>query len=590
MNIMVLGGDNVSRTEAQKTRKNSAFQERRNSVSEITEFFQSQVQVSQASPIKPMPTSPRHTRKTSGRLKDKEKNKEREKELKQARENIKAFIAKMPDHNSTRTGIDTLEVDHDNASIDMAIGDASSKNIEMVGDAGDNAFKGTEEQEIAPSNKPTKESAHVSTQTNEDEMLKAIHELAHKYQTVDTTLNDPKNSVLHQLAKTQSLVSELYTDINGAVSGLKVQMQSLSTTASTNATKIEEMQNTQKRMRALLDENQRLVQELKLMQGLIDKVAQQAEHSSSQILDLTKRGMEQNLILHGVDDLIETDKELGKDLSPKQCCQQSVLKFFKEELDLDIEVSHIWKAHRTGQHKMGKTRPLIIKVSYDAKELIMEHLFKLKGRSNPVTKQKYFIAEQVPEGITEKKKQMVEQVRAMKVANDKKPKEKRSKIQVVNDNILVDNEPFVPEIVPPKPSQLFLRKEEQDKIELLQSKIIQSEPVYERGSEFIGLAVKVHSLEHLKQAYIAVSQRFPTADHIILGYAFKEEGKLKTGYCDNREYGAGAKLQKLIFELKSRNTACFVMRKYGGVYLGFGRFGCIESVAKMAIQTLIQAN
>lgn len=568
---MVLGEETNKETETKKTQNKTLSQERRNSVSEITEFFQAQVQTQfvQQSPM----STPNPVRKTSGRLKEKEKNKEREKELKQARENIKAFIAKMPENQSTETGICTNEEsNHDKQTTNM--------------------LNNEQDKEESPIEQPLNcNTTSSSTQTEEDEILKAIRELASKYQTIDETINDPRNGLTKQLAKTQETVKELYSDINGAVSGLKIQVQKLTTTAQENTKKIESMEDTQKRMAALLDENQRLAQEMKLMQGIIDKIATQTDISSAQIINLTKRGMEQNLVLHGVDDSFETinenvENEENSRSSNTQRCQRSALKFLKEELDLDLSVKEIWKAHRVGQFKQDKLRPLVIKVSYEAKELIMDNIAKLKGRSNAITKQKYYIAEQIPEAAVELKKQTNERVKSLKGINDKKPKELRSKIQVINENILIDNEPYVPEIVTPRPSQLFLRKEEQARIDQMQQGIIESTPSYERGSEFIGLAVKVHSIAEIKDSYIAVAQRYPTADHIILGYALKEDGKLKSGFCDNREFGAGSKVKNKIFEYKARNTAVFVVRKYGGVHLGYSRFSHIEKVAVEAIQGL----
>lgn len=72
----------------------------------------------------------------------------------------------------------------------------------------------------------------------------------------------------------------------------------------------------------------------------------------------------------------------------------------------------------------------------------------------------------------------------------------------------------------------------------------------------------------------------------MLGYALKENQLLRSGFCDDKEYGAGTRLRKLIYEEKSKDTAVFVVRKYGGLHLGFNRFQTIENLAKMAIQML----
>lgn len=143
-----------------------------------------------------------------------------------------------------------------------------------------------------------------------------------------------------------------------------------------------------------------------------------------------------------------------------------------------------------------------------------------------------------------------------------------------------------PDIVTPTPAQLFLNATEQKEVDGIQSKFVETPPEFLRNSEFLALAVKVHSLKEIKQAYTAAYQRYPTSDHVILGYAMKEDGHLKSGFCDDKEYGAGARIKDAIFMAKARNTAVFVLRKYGGVHLGFQRFSIIEKVANQALKLL----
>lgn len=414
-----------------RLRSSSNSQERRNSVSDIADFFQAKVNNSPInSPIMPGPAG----RKTSGRAKDKEK----EKELKTVRENIKTLISKMDNVNtkSNANGADQLSAisvsgatDHDQ--------DQSHDNSQLQEDTETNTKDQSHNVDTEESDAPIsqREGTSKATQTSEDEILRAIHELAHKYQSLDDTINDPKNGISYQLAKTSATVSSLHSEIFGAVNGLKTQLEKITATANLNAEKIAKMEDSQKRMALLLEENKRIVQDLKIMQGLVQKINQKTESNTHQVLDLTRRGMEQNLILHGVDDTIETSdgKEGSPMYTPRERSKYAALKFFKEELNIDIEVEDIWKAHRSGPYKKDKVRPLIVKVSYLAKDLIMEHVANLKGRSNPRTKQKYFVGEQIPEGIIEMKKQTAERLKPFKSANDKKPKEDRDTIQVVGE-------------------------------------------------------------------------------------------------------------------------------------------------------------
>lgn len=163
----------------------------------------------------------------------------------------------------------------------------------------------------------------------------------------------------------------------------------------------------------------------------------------------------------------------------------------------------------------------------------------------------------------------------------------RSSIQVVNDKILIDGELDVPEVTTPQPPQLILlHPDKQEAVTSIQSKIVENDPQIVKNSEFISLAVKVRSIKEVNLAYIAVAQRFPSADHIMVGYALKEDSTLKNGFCDDNEHGAGVRIRKTIFETKARNTAVFVVRKYGGIHLGYNRFAIIESISKQAIELL----
>lgn len=557
---MVKGDNKDSTLEPRRTRQQSASLERRNSVSEITDYFQTKANNT------PM------SRKASGKTKDKE----REKELKETRENIKALIK----------GIDSPTPIKDNSENTNGGDQANAGAVNR--DSNENVHDDESHDKSNAREKETKEINSIATQTSEDEMLSAIKELALKYKKMEDTIEDPKNGLSVQLAKTQNTVTQLYTDINGAVSGLKVQMERVTKIADENTKKIDSMESGQRKMMALLEENKRIVQELKVMQGLVQKVSQQTVTNSDQLLDLTRRGMEQNLIIHGADNSIEIED--GKRETPmftfKERCFHSALKFFKEVMNLDLDIGDIWKAHRTGQYKADKMRPLIIKVSYQAKDLIMENISCLKDKCNPVTKQKYFVGEQIPEGISEVRKQISGRIKVLRDQNDKKPREEKDKIQVVNNCILINDKIQQPEITPPRPSELFLDTDTQSQVDQLQAELVETEPEILRNSEFIGLAAKADSVDKVRKFYTAVYQRYPSADHAIMAYALREGTQVKSGSCDDREFGAGNRLKKLIFETRSRDTVLFVLRKYGGVHLGFQRFAAIENVAKAALALL----
>lgn len=539
-----------------RTRKQSSNQERRNSVSDIKDYFQAKTRDCNY-------TSPMPPRKISGK-----KDKERNRELRETHENIKTMIKNLGKEDSEN----------------------QSTEEELIASANTNGASHVEAINERSNEIPLeKETVNAETQTSEDEMLSAINELLDKYKKLEETVEHPRNGLSVQLAKTKETVSQLYSDINGAVSGLKVQMAKVREISESNTASIKSIMEGRKKMASLVEENKKLVQELKVMQGLLQKVSQQSIINSNQLLDLTKRGMEQNLIIHGIDDSVEIEDARAEEpmFTYKEQCRESVSKFFTQVMNLSFESGDIWKAHRMGPKKENKVKPMVVKLSYGLKDLVMEHVSSLKGQQNAKTGQKYFISEQIPEGIVEKKKQVSNRLKHLRDDNDKKAKEQRSKIQLINDTILADEKIDTPEITTPQPSQLFLDPKSQAMIDAVQQEMVESEPVIIRNSEFVGLAAKVQSLEKIQKLYIAAIQRYPSADHAMMAYAFWDDlGTVKTGFCDDREFGAGSRLRKTLFEMQRKDTVVFVLRKYGGVHLGFNRFAAIEKTAKDALDML----
>lgn len=127
----------------------------------------------------------------------------------------------------------------------------------------------------AASNEKEKQYNQIATQTTPDRMPTVIAELTKKINGMEEAINHPKNGLAPLLAKNIAKVQDLHSDIHGAVDGILVRMEAISKTAAQNASNILLIQNTQTRMSALLDENKRIIQELRLMQGLVQKVSKQ---------------------------------------------------------------------------------------------------------------------------------------------------------------------------------------------------------------------------------------------------------------------------------------------------------------------------
>lgn len=228
---------------------------------------------------------------------------------------------------------------------------------------------------------------------------------------------------------------------------------------------------------------------------------------------------------------------------------------------------------------------MIVKMEYRAKEAIMENVGKLKGKTNPTTELPLFVGEQAPEGITEMRKNISARLKVLQKDNDTRPPHLRQEIKVIGDNISIDGQIQEVEVIPPKPLDLFLNPTQQEKVDQINETISETEPSEMLKSHFIGLATEVHSIKEVNLAYKAVAQRFPSAGHIMVAYGLKDSssGKVKIGHCDDREYGGGLAIRKMMAENSIRDMAMFVVRLYGGVHLGGNRFKTISSVAKQAV-------
>lgn len=81
-------------------------------------------------------------------------------------------------------------------------------------------------------------------------------------------------------------------------------------------------------------------------------------------------------------------------------------------------------------------------------------------------------------------------------------------------------------------------------------------------------------------------QRFPYMDHVMMGYQVKIDDKVHHGSCDDSEYGGGVAVDKHLYNNHLMDLAVFVVRRYGGIHLGYDRFRTIQRAADEAITLL----
>ena len=291
----------------------------------------------------------------------------------------------------------------------------------------------------------------------------------------------------------------------------------------------------------------------------------------SKVEDLTGRSMKQNIVISGLKENTEDSLE------------QHVSKFLNDKLSVQPQIDVI---HRLGEKREGATnpRPIVVRcASMKDKQRIMQNVKYLKDVKNDLGKP-YFISDQLPEGASERRRRYG----AMMKDNAQRPQLEQAKMKIHGGQLFVNNELYRSSISPPKAQDLFdISKEEESKMDKL--KLVTGDIQSERGSTFYGVAVRVQSIHDVRRAYKKVSLMDPGATHTMAAYIMKtNSGKMVSDYADDDEHGGGLRVLDALKGSNVQGTACFVIRHYGGVHIGFRRFVHIKAAADSAIKKLVR--
>ena len=333
----------------------------------------------------------------------------------------------------------------------------------------------------------------------------------------------------------------------------------------------------------------------KTVKNILQRHGKQLESMNSKIAMLSAKSMENNVTISN----LEGDTE-------KESVKQSVVEFFKKQLEIDAEEEEIYTAYRVGKLFKEKKRPRIVvaRLKYRLKERIFDNIKNLKGKTNPGGA-KYYINKQLPEQHIERNKRIKEQIREQKDKEKKLPPGDKSTIEVKSKVVLVDSEPFREPLPKLEINDLFSDSAEKDKQAKIQ--LFAADPITQECSNFMAYAVKVHQLHEVKRAYKKVRALHPVADHVVVAYSIKNH----QGFQDDGEVAAGRKILQVMqdyvlgpspdeesdYENDSQqwktpnpvsrdtptNTAVFVVRECGPYQIGAARFACIKKIAKEAI-------
>ena len=312
----------------------------------------------------------------------------------------------------------------------------------------------------------------------------------------------------------------------------------------------------------LVKENKKLRLELDIAKGLISKQHEEIAMLRDKVTTLTARSMSSNITISGIID----DKS-----SKKENCKEKVITFFKNKLEMEVKEDQVQLAHRMGNAEEGKTRPMVVKCHPTLKTKILKNKPKLKDVKNE-NDDKFYINKQLPDQWVEENRELNEQIFKAKATSEKTGD--AINIQIKNRVLYVNHQPMKKYLQVPKPAELFVDQQEQEKIEKM--KWFNSDCKSEKGSSFAAFATKCSSITEVRRGYVKMKQTYPEATHIMAAYMIRNGD----GYQDDREFGAASKILKTLEQNNVQNLAVYVVRKYGGQHLGPRRHQLIRDVVE----------
>ena len=371
----------------------------------------------------------------------------------------------------------------------------------------------------------------------------------YKFESLERKLLD-KGGILSQITDLEDQYEELSARMDDAEGSLAV------------------MTGNSDRIDALEKSVLKLTDDMATLKGFAQVQDTALRECKTKITDLTMRSMAKNIVIHGI---------TGDNTEEK------VLSFFREKMSMEVKDEEVEVAHRIGgPPRNEKPRMMVVRCETSLRERIFNFTKNLKGKTNNLG-DSYSVKSQLPEPLSSERNEREEKMRHIRKANSLIPEEEKHRRVMVNikNNTLYVNKVAQKQHFKP-PTVFNLKCDELNKLEEID--IISTEVVEDKGSVFQGHAVKIKNSGDVRTAYKKLKLNYPESNHIIMAYSMKSY----FGHCDDGEYTAGKRLQRIVSEnaRAAGSTAVFVTREFGGIHLGPRRFLHIDRVAKDAIMQL----
>lgn len=242
--------------------------------------------------------------------------------------------------------------------------------------------------------------------------------------------------------------------------------------------------------------------------------------------------------------------------------------FLSQELEIDLEEEeHIAVAHRIGNYSEGKHRPIVFKCPIQLRKRIFNNTNKLAGKA-------FSVNQQLPDALAENKREIQAAIKARQNVEQSLDRKDKSTFRVKANKLYINGQLQRKKLNQLSPQDLFAGLDEHKKMQELDMKYTKDKSI--KSCSFKAVGCNVNTFEDLRFAYKRLHREFPQADYIVAAYCISGE----LGFQDDREYGAGFRIQNIIEKSKMGDLAIFIIRFYGGEHLGPQHFTTMKELAE----------
>ncbi len=335
------------------------------------------------------------------------------------------------------------------------------------------------------------------------------------------------------------------------VSSMKVELLD-----QTDSDVIKSISHTSDVVEEIEHDNEELQQKCRLLEGRLTRAEREIELLKEEMLIQEARTMRDNLTFFNIPE------------PNNESCEKTLRQFLTQEMkisDSDMAKIRFDRVHRTGQKSSNYHRVIVAKFNpYEGRQIVLNHI---KNLHKP---KKFGINEQLPREMAERKKQLLPAYKAAKQAN------KNAKWSL--DKLVVEGK--VTEIK--KDAIKDINTDTTGKAIDLRKLIHHSPAQQHKGSTFQGHSLNIKSQDDIVPALhsLYADSRVARATHNIYAYVIKTGHGYFEHYEDDGEWGAGAKLLKVLKDNQIHDKLVCVTRWYGGTHMGRARFDHIVNAAK----------